>query len=131
MIGLKGAHVVVKLPEEFSEWGIMIINRVNEPMYFLPWYGMHYIGLNRTPYDGNLDEVKATEDEAEWLLGEVNYVFPQLSLQRKDILYSYAGIHPVTFDASDPQGNREVVVHDLASEGLHNVLMLTLSLIHI
>jgi len=125
VIGLKGAHIVVKLPEEFSEWGIMIINRVNEPMYFLPWHGMHYIGLNRTPYDGNLDEVKATEDEAKWLLGEINYVFPQLSLQRKDILYSYAGIHPVTFDASDPQGNREVVVHDLASEGLHNVLMLT------
>ena len=59
------------------------------------------------------------------MLGEVNYVFPQLSLQRKDILYSYAGIHPVTFEASDPKGNREVVVHDLASDGLHNVLMLT------
>lgn len=125
VIGLKGAHIVVKLPEEFSEWGTMVINRANEPMYFMPWHGMHYIGINRTPYDGNLDDVKTEMDEAEWLLGEVNYVFPPLNLQRKDILYSYAGIQPVTFDAIDPQGNREVVVHDLESEGLTNVLMLT------
>ena len=75
-------------------------------------------GLNRTPYDGNLDEVKATKDETEWLLKEVNYAFPLLNLQRKDILYSYAGIQPVTFDESDPQGSREVVVHDLESDGL-------------
>jgi len=94
-------------------------------MYFLPWHNMHYIGLNRTPYDGDLDEVKATKDETEWLLGEVNYLFPQLNLQPKDILYSYAGIQPVTFDERDPQGSREVVVHDLESEGLVNVLMLT------
>ncbi len=123
--GLKGAHIVVKLPEEFSEWGTMAINRVNEPMYFMPWHGMHYIGLNRTPYEGNLDEVKSTKDEVEWLLGEVNHLFPQLHLQPKDILYSFAGIQPVTLDTRDPQGSREVVVHDLESEGLSNVLMLT------
>ena len=123
--GLKGAHIVVKLPEEFSECGIMIINRANEPMYFLPWHEMHYIGLNRTPYDGELDEVKATKDETEWLLGEVNYAFPELNLKRTDIKYSYAGIQPVTFDESDPQGSREVVVHDLESDGIPNVLMLT------
>jgi len=125
VIGLKGAHIVVKLPEEFSECGIMAINRVNEPMYFLPWGEMHYIGLNRTPYDGNLDKVKATNDEIEWLLGEVNYVFPHLNLDSKDIIYSYAGIQPVTLDGNDPQGSREVVVHDLESDGLVNVLMLT------
>ena len=125
VIGLKGAHIVVKLPEEFSECGIMIINRANEPMYFLPWHEMHYIGLNRTPYDGELDEVMASKDETEWLLGEVNYAFPQLNLKRTDILYSYAGIQPVTFDESDPQGSREVVVHDLESDGIPNFLMLT------
>ena len=125
VIGLKGAHIVVKLPEEFSECGIMIINRANEPMYFLPWHEMHYIGLNRTPYDGELDEVKATKDETEWLLGEVNYAFPELNLKQTNILYSYAGIQPVTFDKSDPQGNREVLVHDLEADGIPNVLMLT------
>ena len=41
VIGLKGAHIVVKLPEEFSECGIMVINRANEPMYILPWHDMH------------------------------------------------------------------------------------------
>ena len=86
---------------------------------------MLFRSLNRTPYDGDLDGVKATKEETEWLLGEVNYLFPQLNLQRKDILFSYSGIQPVTFDESDPQGSREVVVHDLESEGLVNVLMLT------
>jgi len=72
-----------------------------------------------------IDKVKSTENEAEWLLEEINHVFPQLNLQRKDILYSFAGIQPVTFDAGDPQGNREVIVHDLETDGLANVLMLT------
>ena len=103
----------------------MIINRANELMYFLPCHEMHYIGLNRTPYEGELDKVKASNDETDWLIGEFNYAFPQLNLKRTDIIYSYVGIQPVTYDESDPQASLKVVVHDLESDGIPNVLMLT------
>ena len=125
VVGLKGSHIVTKLPEEFSECGIMFINRAKEPMYILPWHHMHYIGLNRTPYEGKIDDVKATIDEIEWLIKEVNYILPKLNLERKDIIYAYAGIQPVTIDKKNPQGSREVVVHDLESDRLKNFLMLT------
>ena len=62
-VGLKGIHLAVRLPSALRDHGMMAINRINEPIYCLPWNGMHYIGPTRTPYDGDLDDVVATADE--------------------------------------------------------------------
>ena len=125
LVGLKGIHLLVRLPVELANAGIMAINRENEPMYCLPWKDMHYIGPTRTPYQGDLDEVVATDVEVDWVLGEINHAMPKLRLARDDVKSTWAGIQPVTFDANDPKGTREIKIHDLSSEGFPNMLMLT------
>lgn len=125
MVGLKGIHILVSLPEELAEWGMMGFNRENETIYCLPWKGMHYIGPTRTPYDQDLDAVVCTEKEVDWMLAEFNHIAPQLNLTRSDVHYTYAGIQPVTRDPKDPKGTRQIRIHDLAKEGLPNMLLLT------
>lgn len=125
MVGLKGIHIIVDLPEELADWGVMTITRNGETLYCLPWNGMHYIGPTRTPYSGDPGEVRATADEIDWVLAEVNHAMPMLGLAREDILFTWAGIQPVSFDKTDPKGTREIKIHDLESVGAPNMLMLT------
>lgn len=125
MVGLKGIHLLADLPKELAEWGMMAINSENETLYCLPWNGMHYIGPTRTPYTQDLDSVVCTEKELDWMLSEVNRIFPKINLKRQDIHYTYAGIQPVSIDPKDPKGTRKIRVHDLKDEGFPNMLMLT------
>jgi glycerol-3-phosphate dehydrogenase len=125
MVGLKGIHILVSLPEELAEWGMMGFNSENETIYCLPWKGMHYIGPTRTPYDRDLDSVVCTEEEVDWILAEFNHIAPKLNLTRTDVHYTYAGIQPVTCDPKDPKGTRQIRIHDLGNEGFPNMLMLT------
>jgi glycerol-3-phosphate dehydrogenase len=125
MVGLKGIHILADLPGELAEWGMMAINSDNETLYCLPWNGMHYIGPTRIPYTQDLDSVVCTEKEQDWMLAEINHIFPKLKLRRQDIHYTYAGIQPVSEDPKDPKGTREIRIHDLSDEGFSNMLMLT------
>jgi len=124
-MGLKGVHIAVRLPEEFADWGLFADNSLGEPLYCLPWRGMHYIGLTRTPFAGDAAGVVASDEEIDWMIGETNRCLPKLALTRNDVLFTWAGVQPVTYDSKDPKGNREIKIHDLAADGLPGILALT------
>ena len=123
--GLKGIHISVRLPDEFNDWGLFAFNSIGEPLYCLPSNGMHYIGLTRTPFDGNIADVSATDREIDWMIAETNRCLPQLAIKRDDILFSWAGVNPLTRDPGDPLGSREIKIYDLAADGLPGMLTLT------
>jgi glycerol-3-phosphate dehydrogenase len=133
--GIKGIHIAVRLPEEFADWGVFAFNSIGEPLYCLPSNDIHYIGLTRTPIDGppayagltyrNIADVSATDQEIDWMIAETNRCLPQLAIKRDDILFSWAGVNPLTRDTEDPLGNREIKIHDLSADGLPGMLTLT------
>ncbi len=123
--GTKGIHVMVRLPPECRSFGILTLNRVNEPIYVAPWRGLHYIGPTETLYEGDLDDVRATEDEIAWQIEEANFLLPGAGFKRSDVLFSWAGVRPLTYDPEQPMGARARLIHDLADEGLPNMLALT------
>ncbi len=124
-IGLKGVHIAVRLPDELTDWGLFAYNSLGEPLYCLPWRGMHYIGLTRTPFEGDAAGVVATDEEIDWMIGETNRCLPNLALTRSDVLFTWAGVQPVTYDSQDPKETREIKIHDLAADGLPGILALT------
>ncbi|MGQ3240573.1 FAD-dependent oxidoreductase [Shinella sp.] len=75
-MGLKGVHIALKLPDEFSDWGIFTFNSIVEPLYCLPFRGVHYVGLTRTPFEGEIDTVSATDHEIDWMISEINRCLP-------------------------------------------------------
>jgi len=123
--GTKGAHIVVRLPEECQGHAIATLNRNLEPFYCLPWRGLHYFGPTETLYDGDPDDIRVTDHEIDGLLAEANHLLPALKLKRDDVLQTWAGVRPLTYDPAQPKGNRSRVLHDLVGDGLQDMLALT------
>jgi glycerol-3-phosphate dehydrogenase len=125
ILGTKGCHIVVKLPPECAEYGIATLNTIQEPFYCIPWRGYHYFGPTETPFDGDKDDISVTPQERSWLVKEANRLLPQLALKESDVLMSWAGVRPLTYDEHVPFGNRARTIHDLAADGLDGVLAMT------
>ena len=125
ILGTKGIHIMVQLPPECADNGIVTFNRKNEPLYCIPWRGMHYFGPTETVYEGNLDEIRAEDGEIDGLLAEGNHLLPGLELKRSDILFTWAGVRPLSYDPALPMGKRSRDVHDLSSAGMPGVYAMT------
>ena len=123
--GTKGAHIMVRLPPECRDYGITTINRENEPFYCFPWRGLHFFGPTETVYEGDPDNVTATDEEIDWLIAETNHMLPTLNLRREHVIFTWAGVRPLGADPDFPKGVRSREVHDLASEGLPGVYAMT------
>ncbi|MGR3616165.1 MAG: FAD-dependent oxidoreductase [Paracoccaceae bacterium] len=123
--GMKGIHIAVQLPAEFSDWGVFTYNSLGEPLYCLPFRGIHYIGLTRTPFSGDVAGVSATDQEIDWMVAETNRCLPKLALARRDVLFTWAGVNPLTHDPLEPLGSREIKLHDLAADGMPRMMALT------
>ncbi len=124
--GTKGAHIMVQLPPECRRYGVITSYRDGNPFYIYPWRGMHYIGPTDTLYEGDADsEVTATEEEIRFLIDEANHLLPGLALKPKDVLFTWAGVRPQTYDPDVAMGLRWRRMHDLGDAGMPNVLALT------
>lgn len=124
--GTKGSHIMVRLPPECRALGIITSYRDGNPFYIYPWRGLHYIGPTDTLFEGDVnDEIVATEDEIAFLLAEANHLLPSVNLKRKDVLFTWAGVRPQTYDPEIPMGRRWRRMHDMTGDGMPNVFALT------
>jgi len=123
--GTKGSHIMVRLPPDCAMYGVVTINRLDEPFYMIPWRGMHFFGPTETLYDGDPDDVRVTDDEIDFLIDEANHMLPALNLKREHVQYTWAGVRPLGDDPDFPKGKRSREVHDLASEGMPGVYAMT------
>lgn len=126
ILGTKGAHIVVKLPDECVQSGVVAINSQNEPFYCVPWRGYHYFGPTETMYEGDLDDVYTTDDEIDWLVREANAMLPGGHVRREDVLFTWAGVRPLTYDETMPFGKRSRDIHDMTGDGLADVFAMTM-----
>src|SRR5262249_52393907 len=106
VLGTKGVHIMVQLPPECAGTGIASLNRLNEGLYCVPWRGMHYFGPTETVYEGDVDAIRPEEDEIAFLIDEANHLLPGLGLRRRDVLFAWAGVRPLTWDPAQPNGKR-------------------------
>ena len=127
ILGTKGCHVMVRLPPECAPYGVCTHTTGREPFYLIPWRGMHYAGPTDTAFEGDIDDVKATEAEIEHLIHEIDHLLPGAGVKRADVLFSWAGVRPLTYDADEPMGKRGHTLHDLAADGLPGAFAMTSS----
>ncbi len=125
VLGTKGTHIVVKLPHDYVGRGVATLNTKSEPFYCVPWHDLHFFGPSETIYEGDKDDIAVTAAEQAWLLDEANRLMPGIHLSPKDIVLTWAGVRPLTYDPAIPFGNRSRQVHDLLDDGLPNVVAMT------
>lgn len=91
----KGVHVVVpkeKLPLNQSVYFDAFDGRM---IFAIPRGAVTYLGTSDTNYSDSLDRVVSTIDDAKYLLGTVNKIFPSVNLKVEDVVSSWAGLRPL------------------------------------
>jgi glycerol-3-phosphate dehydrogenase len=127
IVGIKGTHILVRLPEHCRGHGIMGTHRGGEAITCMPWGDLHYVGPTETVYEGSLDDARPTEDEISFLLDEINHLMPGIALSRGSVLQAWAGVRPINYDPALPKGRRMPfsLFQDLGRDGLPNVFTVT------
>ncbi len=125
--GTKGSHIVVDAfpgaPE--SAFYVEALSD-NRPFFILPFLDQYLIGTTDIRFEGDLDRIKATDEEIDYLLAETNKVFPSARLSRDSVTFTYAGVRPLPYEAGKKPGavTRNHMLYDHSGEGVVNMVSL-------
>ena len=102
--GTKGSHIIVGRFDGAPRDAFYVEAAVDgRPFFIIPWNGQYLIGTTDIRYDGDLDHVRESDAEVDYLLEETNRVFPAAGLSRGDIHFAYAGVRPLPFKEKGPE----------------------------
>ena len=120
----KGTHIAVKLPDDHAHQAFAYFNRTGYPFYVFPWRDFFFVGPTETPWtQGDPHSVRATREEIQFLLDEVNYMLPGLDITREQILFHWSGVRPMPHIAGY-QGKQNLIpaFNDHGAHGLDNFM---------
>ena len=116
MGGTKGSHIIVGRFDGAPRDAFYVEAAADgRPFFIIPWYDQYLIGTTDIRYDGDLDRVRASDAEVDYLLAETNRVFPRAQLSRDDIHYAYSGVRPLPFKEKGPESaitRRHIIKHN-------------------
>ncbi len=126
MGGTKGSHILLpKFPNGPRHAIYCPAHQDGRPFFVIPWRDYYWVGTTDIRYKGDFDRVQATPKEIEYLLREVNFVFPQAQMDSKDVLYCLAGIRPLPVTESETEEaeiTRSHIIFDHEDEDLDGLL---------
>src|SRR4029453_14291087 len=119
----KGIHCV--LPR-LTDRAIYQSTRDDRMIFVIPWREFSLVGTTDTDFvgGGDLDRLHATRDEVDYLLGEVRQAVPDPRVTAREVVYTYAGVRPLSFE----EGKRESDVsraHKIVEEAGGSLLSIT------
>lgn len=104
--GTKGSHIVVgKFAGAPADAFYVEAEQDGRPFFIIPWNDQYLIGTTDIRFDGELAEIRASEQEVDYLLAETNRVFPSARLTTGDIHYAYAGVRPLPKRDKGPESS--------------------------
>ncbi len=127
MGGTKGSHIIVnQFPGTVDEGFYVEAKSDGRPFFILPWLDKYLIGTTDLEFEGNLEQIKASNAEVDYLLTETNNIFPTANLTRKDVLFTYSGVRPLPNQEGKKPGSitRKHILFDHRSEGVNNLISL-------
>lgn len=127
MGGTKGSHLVVAPFPGAPRDGLYVEAEADgRPFFIVPWNDLVLIGTTDLRTDEDLDALRTSGDEREYLLREANRVIPQAGLTDEAILYTYTGVRPLPYtDKGSTAGitRRHLVVdHASVARGLFSIV---------
>ncbi|MBT8088418.1 MAG: glycerol-3-phosphate dehydrogenase/oxidase, partial [Gammaproteobacteria bacterium] len=102
--GTKGSHIIVGKFDGAPRDAFYVEAAADgRPFFIIPWNSQYLIGTTDIRYDGDLDTIRASDAEVDYLLAETNRVFPAANLTKDSIHYAYAGVRPLPFKEEGPE----------------------------
>ncbi len=90
----KGVHLVVdreRLPVEEA----VILTEKNRILFVIPWGDRIILGTTDTQYTGDPADARTDPSDVQYILGVVNYAFPEARLRGADVISTWAGVRPL------------------------------------
>lgn len=125
--GTKGSHIVVEpFPGAPNSNLYVEAKSDGRPFFILTWLGKYLIGTTDLPYKDDIENIKADNDEIDYLLQETNYIIPAANLKRDDVIFTYSGVRPLPNSEGKKPGSitRKHIIFDHKKEGVNNLLTL-------
>jgi glycerol-3-phosphate dehydrogenase len=93
----KGIHCL--LPR-MTDRAVYLSTRDDRMIFVIPWRDFSLVGTTDTDFDGDPDRLWATREEVTYLLEEVAKVLPDRRATFENVVYTYAGVRPLSFEPS-------------------------------
>ncbi|EAZ92110.1 glycerol-3-phosphate dehydrogenase [Crocosphaera chwakensis] len=125
--GTKGSHIVVEPFAGAPDTSLYVEAKSDgRPFFIVPWLGMYLIGTTDYRFDGTPDQLKADNDEIDYLLQETNNIIPNARLSRDDVKFTYSGVRPLPNAEGKKAGSitRRHILFDHSKEGVKNLISL-------
>lgn len=91
----KGVHLVIPHSKFPVHQAIYFDVEDGRMIFAIPRGEITYVGTTDTNYNGSIDEVHTSKDDADYLVKAVNRTFPTINLTLADIESSWAGLRPL------------------------------------
>ena len=123
----KGSHIVVD-PFPGAPGSTLYVEAKSDgrPFFIIPWLDKYLIGTTDIPYKQDIDNIKANDEEIDYLLRETNSVIPTAKLERDDVVFTYSGVRPLPNAEGKKPGSitRKHIIFDHRKEGVNNLFTL-------
>jgi glycerol-3-phosphate dehydrogenase len=97
---VRGSHLVLK--HRVAQTGMLLQSLTDRRVFFvLPWKETTLVGTTEVMHRGSLENVHATDDEVDYLLGRFNRYLRD-PIGRDDIASTFAGVRPLVGRAANP-----------------------------
>ena len=113
----KGVHLVFPAEKLPLERAVTIISPVDgRVMFAIPWRKRIVIGTTDTDFEGSVDEVHASPEDARYLCESANAYFPSANFSPDDVIATWAGLRPLineeSEDESDVSREHQIFIQD-------------------
>ncbi len=125
--GTKGSHIIIDPFPGAPDTAFYVEAKAdNRPFFIVPWLGLYLIGTTDLHYDGDLDRIKASDAEVDYLIAETNRIFPSARITRDDVKFTYSGVRPLPYAEGKKPGSitRSHILYDHSNEGVSNLISL-------
>lgn len=92
----RGTHLVLERIAGAPDSALYVEARADgRPFFILPWNDLSLVGTTDIRHRGDPGAARPTAAEVDYLLAELNALFPAAAYSRADVLYAYAGVRPL------------------------------------
>lgn len=92
---LKGTHVVLARPSDWSSALIFESELDGRPLWAIPWGPRLLVGTTESRYSGNLRRVEATSEEVDYLLESFRRTGAKIDCTPGGMVAAFAGVRPI------------------------------------
>ena len=102
----RGTHILLRHEDLPLVGGAIVPAGEGRSIFALPWLGRTLVGTTDLDYEGELDHVRPSGEDVDYLLSAVNEFFGA-SLNAHDLAGAYAGVRPL-ISSGDPKKSVDI-----------------------